>query len=108
MTCLSYFIGNDTGCVYAFDGFKVYGYTAIFSLCFQRETTCRDFQFAYLENEVFPKRGLLLRKEFAPMGGNSFRYERIPNYMGDNNECDMNLTELFPLKVYPFFLTDLP
>ena len=31
-----------------------------------------EFLFAYLEDEVFPKWGLLLRKEFALMRANSF------------------------------------
>ena len=47
-----------------------------------------DFLFAFLEVEVFPKWGLLLRKEFAPIGANNFLYKMTPIYMGYNNEND--------------------
>ena len=45
-----------------------------------------DFPFAYLEEEVFPKWGLLLKERISPKGANSFFYELTPNEMGGKNE----------------------
>ena len=53
-----------------------------------KEDNFRDFLFAYLEDEAFPNGVKSKRKEFAPMGANSFRYEMTPIYMGGNNERD--------------------
>ena len=43
--------------------FKVYGYTSIFSHHVSKGDDFCDFLFAYQEDEVFPKWGLLLIKE---------------------------------------------
>ena len=54
--------------------------------------------------QSFPKWGLFSRKEFAPMGANSFPYEVIPIYMGGNNENDrVDSPESVPihLKIMP-------
>ena len=50
---------------------------------FSKRDNFHDFLFAHLEDKVFPKRGLLLKVEFAPMV-----YEMTPIYIGGNNEND--------------------
>ena len=54
---------------------------------FPKGDNVRDFLFTYLEDEVFPK-----RKEFAPVGANSFLYKRTQFIW------EATLTELLPLK----------
>ena len=60
----------------------------------------RDFLFANLEDEVFPKLGLLIKNEFAPTGANPLLYEMTPIYIEGNNDND----RVASLKVYPFTL----
>ena len=62
---------------------KVYGDTFTF---FRHVFKGREFMCAYVEDEVFPKWIFSERKEFAPMGANSFLCEMIPIYIGCNNE----------------------
>ena len=59
-----------------------------FSAMFSKGDHFRDSQFAYLEDEVFPKWGLFLKKRICSDGANSFLYEMTPIYMGGNNEND--------------------
>ena len=68
---------------------------------FSKVDNFRDFLFAYLEDEVLPNLIYSYRKEFAPMGANSFLGEMTPIYMRGNNEND----RVAVLKVYPVTLT---
>ena len=54
------------------------------------------FLFAYLEDEVFPTGVISGRKEFAPIGPNSFLFEMSPDEMRNKHE---NKTEAFPESV---------
>ena len=51
---------------------KVYGYTSIFSGMFLKRDNFGDLLFAYLEDEVFPKWGLLLKKGICSYGSKFF------------------------------------
>ena len=44
---------------------KVYGYTSIFFAMFSKGGNFLDFLFAYLDDEVFSKWGLLLKKRIC-------------------------------------------
>ena len=48
------------------------------------------------------KKGLLLKKRIRSGGSNSFLYVMTPIYVG--GKATMKMTELLPLKVYPFTL----
>ena len=52
--------------------FKVYGYTPSFSAMFSKGDNFRDFPFAYLRNQVFPKWGLPLKELILSHGGKFF------------------------------------
>ena len=78
---------DSLGLVYMI-GFKLWVYIHLFSTMFCKGGNFRDFLYAYLEDEVFPKWVYSYRKEFALMGANSFLHEMTPIYMGGNNEND--------------------
>ena len=59
-----------------------------FPAIFTKGDNFRDFLFAYLEDEIFQKRDLLLKEGTGPIGTNSFFYEMAPFYMAGNNEND--------------------
>ena len=69
-----------------------------FSAWLPKGDNIRAFLFAYLENEVLLKRGLLLKKEFASKEANSFLSELTPYEMGGKMKMKK---ELLPLKIYP-------
>ena len=73
--------------------------TSISALFSKGDNYC-DFLFAYLEDEVLSKWGLLL-KEFALMAAKSFLH-KMTQFIW---EATMKITELLPLKVYPFTLS---
>ena len=57
--------------------------------------------FAYMEDKVLPKRGLLLKERICSHGANSFLYEMTPIYMGDINENDRVASpESIPIHLY--------
>ena len=60
-----------------------------------------DFLFAYLEDEDFAKRGLLLKERICSDGSKFFLSELTPNETGDKNE---NERVVSPRKEYPFTL----
>ena len=65
----------------------VYGYTSIFFHVFKGRNI-GDCLFAYLEDEVFSKWGLVLWEEFALVGANSCPYKMNPFCMGSNYDND--------------------
>ena len=71
-----------------------------FSAMFSKGDNFRDFLFAYLEDDVFPKWSLLLKERICSKGSKVFPL------LDDLFiwEATMKVTELFPLKVYPFTL----
>ena len=72
-----------------------------FSSMLSKGDNFHDFLFAYLEYEVFPKGIYSYRKEFVPVGANSFLEELTLNERGGKNE---NKKELLLLKVSLFTL----
>ena len=72
-----------------------------FFAMFSKGDNFRDFLFAYLEEEIFPKWGLLLKERLCSDGDKFFFSLRVdPEADGRKNRND----ELLPLKVYPFTL----
>ena len=52
--------------------FTVHGYTAIFFSMFSKGGNFRNFPFAYLEDEIDPKWGLLLKERICSDGSKFF------------------------------------
>ena len=55
---------------------------------FSKVDNVRDFLFAFLEVEVFPKKGSTLKERICSSGSNFFSLCDDPNYMRGNNEND--------------------
>ena len=72
----------------------------LFSAMFSKRDNFHDILFAFLEEEVFLKWGLLL-KEFALMVANSCLYEMTPIYIGGNNENDIVASPECPFSLKP-------
>ena len=79
---------------------KCMGIPPSFSPMFTKGDNFRDFLFAYLEDDVFPKWRLLLKERICSKGGKVFPL-RADLFIW---EATMKITELLPLKVYLFTL----
>ena len=66
----------------------VYGYISILLHHVFKGRNIGDCLFAYLEEGVFSKWGLVLWEEFASVGAISCPYEMTPFYMGGNYDND--------------------
>ena len=65
------FITSGPDCIVYFV-LKVYGYTSIYFAMFSKGDNFCDFLFAYLDDRVFPKRGLLLKERIWCDGSKFF------------------------------------
>ena len=74
-----------------------------FFAIFSKGDNFRDFLFVHLEDKVFPKWDLLVKKRMCSDGSKFFPLCDDPNLY----EATMKMTELLPLKVYPFILIRL-
>ena len=63
-------------------------YISIFSAIFIIEDNFRDFLFACIEDEVFPKWGLLSKERISSDGSKFFALRVGLNEMGSKNEND--------------------
>ena len=84
---------------------KVYGYSIIFffSSIFSKGDNFPDFLFAYLEDELFPKWGLLL-KERIRLYGNKF-FSRVDPMRWEANENDrVTSPESVPMHLNIFYM----
>ena len=78
---------------------EVYRYSSLCYLqCFQRETILETSCLLTWRTKSSQNRVFSLRKEFAPMGANSFLQELTPNAEGGKNENDWVASpELVPI-----------
>ena len=77
--------GGKSGSSTSFTLIKVCGYTPIFSRQFCKGDNFHDVVFAYLEDEVFPEWGLLLKKRICSDGSKFFPLRDDPNLYGRQN-----------------------